>query len=127
MKQVLVLILTASVLSACANSGNQLIKDQSEASVEQKIHKGVSTQRDVRAAFGDPSSTSFTDNGNQLWNYEYARATPEAKDFIPVVNLFGTTADVNKKTLVVFFDANGVVKNFTLSSSQQQVNRGLFD
>jgi outer membrane protein assembly factor BamE (lipoprotein component of BamABCDE complex) len=127
MKNTHILFAMLALISGCASSGNQIIKDQTSETVAQKIQKGISTQKDVKIAFGDPSSTSFTDSGNELWNYVYAKATAKPENFIPVVGLFAAGANVDKKTLVVFFDQNGVVKNFTISSSQEEVRRGLLN
>src|SRR5579862_1292931 len=107
MKKTYILMAVLVSLAGCASSGNQVLKNETLDTVSQKIVKGVSTQKDVKAAFGDPNSTSFTDSGNELWNYVYAKATVKAVNFVPVVNLFAGGADVDKKTLVVFFDASG--------------------
>jgi outer membrane protein assembly factor BamE (lipoprotein component of BamABCDE complex) len=88
-----------------------------------RIIKGQSTKNDVKAAYGDPSSTSFTDSGNELWNYEYAKATPKGANFIPIVGIFAGGMDVDKKQMVFFFDKAGIVQNFTVSAAKTETLR----
>jgi len=127
MKKSLLLSAALFALASCASSGNQVLKDQTTDTVAAKITKGTSSKNDVKVAFGDPTSTSFTDGGNEIWNYAYAKATAKAVNFVPIVGIFAGGADVDKKTLVILFDDTGVVKNYTLSSSQEEVKRGLLN
>jgi len=117
--------LTCSILAGCASQGVQQLKDETPATVSSKITKGKSTKNDVRAAFGDPTETSFTDSGNELWRYRYTHSTAKGINFVPVVNLLTSGADVDKKELVVFFDAEGVVKNYSMQSSKEETKNGI--
>lgn len=118
-------VLVAAVMSGCASVGVQQLKDESASTVSEKIIKGKSTKDDVRKAFGDPTETSFTDGGNELWRYKYTHSTSKPQNFIPVINLFASGADVDKKELVVFFDDNGIVKNYSMQSSKEEVKNGI--
>jgi outer membrane protein assembly factor BamE (lipoprotein component of BamABCDE complex) len=118
-------LFVAAVLVGCASTGVQQLKDESAATVGEKITKGTSTKEDVRKAFGDPTETSFTDSGNELWRYKYAHSTSKPINFVPVVNLFTSGADVDKKELVVFFDDKGVVKNYSMQSSKEETKTGI--
>jgi outer membrane protein assembly factor BamE (lipoprotein component of BamABCDE complex) len=117
--------LAISLLAGCASQGVQQLKDETPTSVGTKITKGKSTKDDVRAAFGDPTETSFTDSGNEIWRYRYAHSTAHAINFVPVVNLLTSGADVDKKELVIFYDANGVVKNYSMQSSKEESKSGI--
>ena len=121
MRRFVCVMACAAALAGCASGGVQALKDETTQTVAAKITKGRSTQADVKAAFGDPISTSFTDSGNELWNYQYIKLVPKAVDFVPVVGLFAGGSDVEKKTLVVFFDKNGIVQNFALSSAKTEI------
>jgi hypothetical protein len=46
-------------------------------------------------------------------------------NFIPYVNLVHSGAEGDKKSLVVFFDRQKVVQDYTMSTSRVEVNRGL--
>lgn len=111
-------------LGACASAGNQVLKSESADSVDKMVVDGRSTKADVQKAFGDANDTSFTDNGNEIWKYTYAYATPTPESFIPVVGIFAGGADVDKKTLTILYDKDGIVVKHTMSSSHEQVKRG---
>ncbi|MBB5413487.1 outer membrane protein assembly factor BamE (lipoprotein component of BamABCDE complex) [Paraburkholderia sp. HC6.4b] len=122
---VVVAAVAIAVLAGCASQGVQQLKEENASTVGEKIIKGKSTRDDVRKAFGDPTETSFTDSGNELWRYKYSHSTSKAQNFIPVINLFASGADVDKKELVVFFDDNGIVKNYSMQSSKEEVKSGI--
>jgi hypothetical protein len=51
----------------------------------------------------------------------------DAVNFIPVVNLFGSSASGQKKELVVLFDSNNVVKRYSMSESAVSRKTGIFN
>jgi outer membrane protein assembly factor BamE (lipoprotein component of BamABCDE complex) len=124
-KTLLVSAFVVVAMAGCASQGVQQLKEENATTVSSKIIKGTSTKEEVRQAFGDPTETSFTDNGNELWRYKYSHSTSKAQNFIPVINLFASGADVDKKELVVFFDDKGIVKNYSMQSSKEQVKSGI--
>lgn len=124
--KLLTALLPVLVLAGCASGGNLSIADQTQQTVATKLVPGRSTQADVRQAFGDPAKSTFTDSGNEVWEYDYDKTHAKVQNFIPVVSAFthGTTG--TKKTLVVFFDKNGILKNFRMSSSAIDTHAGVF-
>jgi len=50
-------------LTGCASEGNETLKNETSASIDQKIHDGVTTKDQIRALFGDPRESTFTDSG----------------------------------------------------------------
>jgi hypothetical protein len=50
----------------------------------------------------------------------------DAVNFIPVVNLFGSSMSGKRKELVILFDDADVVKRFNMSESDVQTKTGLF-
>lgn len=119
-------LLTSLLLAGCASEGNLSIADQTQQTVSTKLVPGKSTQADVREAFGDPTKTTFTDSGNEVWEYDYSKSHAKAQNFIPLVSAFTSGSTGKKKTLVVFFDKNGLLKNFRMSSSDIDTHVGLF-
>ncbi len=118
-------VVAALTLSGCASSGNTSIADATGSTVAAQVVKGKSTQADVRRMYGDPLKTSFTSNGKESWEYEFARMQSKPTNFIPYVNIVHSGATGEKKTLVFFFDTNKVVKDYTMSTSQVDESRGL--
>lgn len=120
-----VIALSALSLSGCANSGNQSLKKETEESVKTKITEGVSTKSDIKKIFGSPAETTFTDGGKEIWKYEFADVSSDAVNFIPVVNLFGSSSSGTKKELVVMFNGD-TVERYSMSESDHAVKTGLF-
>ena len=116
-----------AVLAGCAAVGNEPLRTETEASVAQKIIKGETTKDQVRVMFGSPVKTSFTDGGLEIWTYEFVNVSADAVNFIPVVNLFGSSASGTKKELVVLFDENDRVRRFSMSESEVSQRTGLFN
>lgn len=121
----LVSLLLACVLAACASSGNDTIADATGDSVAATLHKGKTTQAEVRKLYGDPMKTSFKSNGFESWEYEFTRMQSRPTNFIPYVNLVHSGADGEKKSLVIFFDKRKLVQDYTMSASKVEVSSGL--
>lgn len=125
MKKCVYVIAILASLSACASAGNQILKNETQATLDAKIKIGETTQDQVKTMFGEPSGISFTDAGNQIWTYTYAKGVVQARNFIPVVSLFSSGIDVDKKTVVILFDADKKVKNFSVQNSKEVQKSGL--
>jgi outer membrane protein assembly factor BamE (lipoprotein component of BamABCDE complex) len=121
----LVALLLSCVLAACISSGNDSIAEATGESVARSLHKGRTTQSEVRKLYGDPLKTSFKSNGFESWEYEFTRMQSRPTNFIPYVNLVHSGADGEKKSLVIFFDKGKVVQDFTMSNSKVEVSQGL--
>ncbi len=112
-------------LAGCANSGNQSLKKETEQSVKAKITEGKSTKSDVKSVFGSPAETTFTDGGKEIWKYVFADVSADAVSYIPIVNLFGSSASGTKKELVVMFNGE-IVERYSMSESDHSTKTGLF-
>ena len=117
--------LALGLLSGCSSVGNERIADASPESVSQQLAKGKSTQEDVRQLYGDPMKSSFTDSGNEIWEYEFSRLHSKPTNFIPYVSLVYSGAEGDKKSLVIFFDKRRIVQQFTINSSKVDMSYGL--
>ena len=119
-------ILFAS-LAGCSGQGNQQIDKLTPAQVSQMIIRGQTTEAEVKAELGDPLKVTFTDSGNQQWEYDYTKLHLTATDFMPVINLLETNVRGTKKTLVILFDRRGVVRNYSLTCSRVYQHRGIMN
>ena len=117
-------ILAVFVLGACASAGNMAIKEENENSVSSRIVEGKSTKQEVVAAYGQPSSSTFTDGGNEIWTYSYAHAYATGASYIPIIGIFAGGTNIQSKTLVIMFDKANIVVRFSMRESQQEVVRG---
>jgi outer membrane protein assembly factor BamE (lipoprotein component of BamABCDE complex) len=111
----------------CASVGNETLRSESESSVQNKMVQGKTTKSEVRAMFGSPLKTSFTDGGLEIWTYEFSKVSADAVSYIPIVNLFGATASGTKKELVVLIDKSDVVQRFSMSESAVKQKTGVFN
>lgn len=125
MKKILTTVLATALLAACASTGNTALKQETNTTIASKISKGKTTQVQVREMLGSPTSTDFTDSGNQIWRYSHSQATAMGRNFIPFVSLFSSGANVESKQLVVFFDKDGVVQNYSMEESKTQTKQGI--
>ncbi|MDA8093398.1 MAG: outer membrane protein assembly factor BamE [Betaproteobacteria bacterium] len=115
----------AAAVAGCTTVGNQQLAQATHASVAAQIVRGKTTMGQVRQMFGDPLTTSFTDSGKAIWKYNLTSAHATAADFIPFVNAFKSEVKGKEKTLVVLFDKNNVVQNYTFSNSNFDQKTGL--
>lgn len=111
-------------LSGCASTGNKVLKDETRASVAEKLSPGM-TQDEVTALFGQPLDVTYTDSGNEIWKYSFTKAQAKATNFIPVVSLFASGASGESKNLAIFFDTEGKVVRHNMSSSDVDSNTSL--
>jgi outer membrane protein assembly factor BamE (lipoprotein component of BamABCDE complex) len=114
-----------STLGGCASVGNESIADASSESVSSQLIKGRTSQSQVREMYGDPVKTSFTDSGNEIWEYNFSRTHSKPTNFIPYVSLIHSGAEGDKKSLVIFFNKSKIVQQYTLSTSKIDVSTGL--
>lgn len=117
--------LSAVLLGGCASVGNESIADATPESVSGQLVKGKSNQAHVRSIYGDPAKTTFTDSGNEIWEYDFSRMHAKPTNYIPYVNLIHSGAEGDKKSLVIFFDRSKIVQQYTISSSKVDVSQGL--
>jgi outer membrane protein assembly factor BamE (lipoprotein component of BamABCDE complex) len=117
----------ALVLAGCAGVGNDSLRTESEATVSTKIVEGQTTKDQIRTMFGSPARTDFTEDGQEIWRYEFTKVSGDAVNYLPVVNLFGSSASGTKKELVVMFDTSNIVKRYSMSVSDVSQKTGLFN
>ncbi|MFT9380595.1 outer membrane protein assembly factor BamE [Gluconobacter sp. P5B12] len=112
-------------LTGCASEGNETIKNETGASIDQKIHDGVTTKDQIRALFGDPRESTFTDSGHEQWRYAFTNASSDAANFIPLYGDLHQGTHGTEKTLTVIFNGD-VVWHHTMNASAVKTGRGLF-
>jgi len=140
MKNLLVIFLISIFIIGCANVGNKSIKDVDSKQVEVTLTKGSTTKAEVEAIFGDPYETSFTDDGQIIYKYQYDDATfltPETVGSVILTldlagakskgkKLAGAKSKGKRNELTILFDENDVVKKFNMSNSDIESGTLLF-
>ncbi len=129
-KKIAIALLTLTFISGCANVGNPKLNGITEVDVQKIIVSGKTTQNEVKAYFGSPFQTSFTDGGLAIWTYQYddtSALTPETVGSVVLtLGLAGAKSRGTRNELVILFDENKVVKNFNMSNSPIEAGTGVF-
>jgi hypothetical protein len=129
MKNYIYIFASLLILASCAtgSGGNQTLKNESESSVTTKIINNVTTQSEIKAMFGSPYETTYTDGGMEIWKYRLDDMRADAINYVPIVNLFGSSFTGTRKELVILFNDDGTVKRNSMSESDVQNKTGMFN
>jgi outer membrane protein assembly factor BamE (lipoprotein component of BamABCDE complex) len=106
-------IFSAVVLAACSLLGESSPQRETQESINQKIAKGKTTKAEVRATFGEPSSSAGTQRGGEEWRYKISSSSGTVK--IPGFERFFGSGTDKDQTLLVDFDRRGIVTNYSLN------------
>jgi len=125
----LAIALSFVIVGGCstASGGNQTLKNETEASATSKIINNVTTQAEIRAMFGSPYETTFTDGGMEIWKYRLDDLRGDAINYVPILNLFGSSYSGTRKELVLLFNDDGTVKRNSMSESAVQNKSGVLN
>ncbi|ATF49305.1 hypothetical protein RVV73_002781 [Citrobacter freundii] len=126
MKKIALAVALAVTLAGCASSGNQKLKSETETSVQSKIQEGKTTKVEVKSLFGSPDAVSYTDGGNEIWKYSFAKVKVNGTSFIPFYGLFHNGTNGTKKELTILFKDNTVQK-YTMAESAINTKSGWAD
>tara|TARA_B100000780_G_C21061519_1_gene426668 strand:+ start:295 stop:687 length:393 start_codon:yes stop_codon:yes gene_type:complete len=129
MKNYIYIFASLLILASCAtgSGGNQTLKNESESSVTTKIINSVTTQSEIKAMFGSPYETTYTDGGMEIWKYRLDDMRADAVNYVPIVNWFGSSFTGTRKELVILFNDDGTVKRNSMSESDVQNKTGMFN
>lgn len=126
MKKLLLAAMIATTVAGCASSGNQKLKNETENSVQNKIQEGKTTKAEVKSYFGSPDAVSYTDGGNEIWKYSFAKVKVNGTSFIPFYGLFHNGTNGTKKELTILFKDDKVQK-YTMAESAINTKSGWAD
>jgi outer membrane protein assembly factor BamE (lipoprotein component of BamABCDE complex) len=122
----IVLLGAIGLLSGCAvKSGNEAIYKMSKEDMGKFIVRGKTTKEDLEKRLGQPQSVDFTSAGDEKWIYKNVYSQAKAINFIPVVSAVANGTNDKTRTLVIIFDQNGVVKNYSYSIAEGETLGGL--
>ncbi len=117
----------AWLLAGCASRGNEVLRSQDVGTVNANIVDGRTTQQEVQSIYGTPLKKSFLSEKNEVWTYQWARATAQGQNFIPIVGPLVRGYDVRKKELVIVFNENNIVARHAMTDINDTVKTGLID
>ena len=99
--------------AGCSTVGNGRLVQLDAVQAQALLVPGRTTRDDVRQALGDGAVIRFQ-SGLETWHYEYREGIAKGWDDVPYVNLIVARLDRPIKELVLLFDANGVLKRWSL-------------
>jgi outer membrane protein assembly factor BamE (lipoprotein component of BamABCDE complex) len=113
-------IVSALALAACSlpMSSENSPQRETQESINQKIAKGKTTKDQVKAAFGEPGSTTTKPNGSEEWSYKMANSETSVIKIPGFERFFGSGTE-KAKTLLVDFDRRGIVANYSLNEESK--------
>ncbi len=97
-----------------------------EISVQSKLQEGKTTKNEVKSYFGSPDAVSYTDSGNEIWKYAFAKVKVNGTTFIPFYGLFHNGTNGTKKELTILFN-DDTIKKYTMSETQINSKSGWAD
>ena len=104
----------AALLAAgCSTVGNGRLVRLDAPQAQALLVPGRTTKDDVRRAFGDGAVIHFR-SGAETWHYADRRGLAKGWDDVPYVNLIAARLDSPIKELVILFDADGVLRRWSL-------------
>ena len=113
-------------VSGCAvKSGNQALTKLSKEDMSKTIVKGSTTKAELSKVLGEPQSVDFTSTGDEKWVYKNIHSQTKLTNFIPIVGALSSGSDEKTRTLVVIFDSNGIVKNYSYAIAEGETVGGL--
>lgn len=120
MKHMIVGLLVASALAGCASVGVKVTDEQMAS-----FKEGITTEADVIAALGAPTTRVRTADGSVTLGYSHAQYNTKAATFIPIVGLFAGGADMRSSAVILSFGKDGKLTNTSTQTSN--MNTGVFN
>ncbi|MHA1540886.1 MAG: hypothetical protein ACTSXL_03790 [Alphaproteobacteria bacterium] len=131
MKLFLSLIASVVLLAGCSSSEPQVAPQKSNltyGTVKSQIVKGQTTQTEVIQTLGSPNMVSKTRSGDEVWTYSKQSVDASSKQSAYGVGLpfllgftgskANSSTSVSTFDLIITFDSNDVVKDYSVVSSQ---------
>ena len=122
MKKILVLLCVALFLSGCASVQPVEKSRLTPGMAKKEIIKGVTTQNEILKVFGAPNIITKNKSENEVWTYDKVsveKGTSVIHGTLIVVWGAGSRTSTSTKTftLMIEFDDNDVVKDYSYRSS----------
>ena len=107
------LLAMAGVVAGCSTVGNGRIMSLDAVRAQAQFVPGKTTEAEARAAFGQGTVIRFQ-SGFETWQYLYREGVAKGWDDVPYIGLVTHRLDRPTKELVLLFDAQGVLRRWSL-------------
>jgi outer membrane protein assembly factor BamE (lipoprotein component of BamABCDE complex) len=99
--------------AGCSTVGNGRMVQLDTQQARTLLVPGRSTRADVRQAFGEGAVIRFQ-SGRETWHYLYREGIAPGWDEVPYIGLVTSRLHRPTKELVILFEADGVLKRWSL-------------
>jgi len=104
------------------SSGTKVTEQQAA-----QFEKGKSTEAEVIAKLGPPTSSSRGPDGAKADVYMYTKSQARAASFIPVVGLMAGGADASMTAVIFHFRPDGLLEDWASNITNTGVDTGLLN
>jgi outer membrane protein assembly factor BamE (lipoprotein component of BamABCDE complex) len=118
---VLTIIIVLFMSVGCATTGTKKI----EGVAYDKIVEGITSKARVVELLGNPFNISISQDGKELYTYTFARSSPAARNFIPVVGLFSSKVKTDTQTVSILFNNKGIVEKKVMNNAETELKSGI--
>jgi hypothetical protein len=105
-------LLCGALLAGCMSAGVEVRPQQMSS-----FRPGVTTLQDVTAMLGPASVQTALDDGSTLLVYTFVTSRPHPESFLPFIGSLVGGADTRSSVAVFLFDAHGVLKSASTTTS----------
>lgn len=120
MKKIYLISLLSLFLIGCATT--QIPSKFKMSVIESKITKGETTKTDVLKEFGEPNiitKNTQTPGVAEIWTYsKFSMNVGGNWATIFLLGGFGASSSTKSVTLMIYFDENEIVKDYSITTSQ---------
>ena len=80
--------------------------------------KGKTTYNEVIQRIGKPTNSTINADGTKTLTYSYMQHQMNPISFIPIVGLFARGGETEDTTVLLYFDSNSILTNYSASEGQ---------
>jgi len=118
------MLLIIFVLTGCTTTGSTELGSIQKTHLNDKIIKNESTMQDIEQMLGNPTSTKTNSNNKEIWTYDFSSSRKTLPSYIPLIKEFSRGITNKSKKLIIYFNKNQIVKNYTYRAKELQKNSG---
>lgn len=101
------------VLTACTTMGTKI-----DPNALASFTKGKTTCSEVITVLSEPNQSTVNANGENILIYSYSKTRMNPATIIPLAGLFVTPADTKNSTVILNFDKNSILSDYSLSNGK---------
>jgi hypothetical protein len=109
--------------TGCSTVGNGRLVQLDAPQARLLLVPGRTSREDIRQTFGQGTVIRFQ-SGFETWHYLYREGIAPGWDEVPYVGLITSRLDRPTKELLLLFDADGVLKRWSLQEFRGAAPRG---